>query len=144
MLEKALAKMIAILFNIYINMKLKQIPQTGGKIMKCTCSIKGFELNIAVKDKVHLPDGQPAVVDIMSTSIALEESMSEVEMSDDEFKHTYTTIKEDLANLREVVIVPLMDKFAAAADKMTDIFDKKIQSDIKIAEMAAEARLSKS
>ena len=139
MLEKLLARTIIILFNIYINMKLKQIPERGDKIMKCVCSVKGFKLDFTVKDKVQLTDGQIAVVDIMSTTMALDESSSDVEMSDEEFKHTYTTIKEDLANLREVVLVPLMDKVFASADKLAETLDKKVQSDIKCAEMRCEA-----
>jgi len=107
--------------------------------MKGKFIVKGLEVSFSVCDKV--PTFTEAGVqtgvemkEVAKGAIKLAETNDEIEMSDDEFKHIYTTVKEDLANLREVVIVPLMEKVFTVADNLTALADKKICSDIKIAE----------
>lgn len=142
MLNRILAKMILMLFNVYVNRQLKAVQTQGGVIMKGKFVLKGLEMSFSCFDKVPTFNeaGQQSGVDMKEMargSFTIDESSQEVEMEQEEFKHLHTTIKEDLADMRTNYLMPLMEKVFTVADNLTIIADKKVESGIKIAEHVA-------
>ena len=142
MINRILLKILCIVGVVYINRLKVEYQRKDGAIMKGKFVVKGLKCNVEINEAVKKYDADHVTLEVIPTKIAslelgLEETNDEIEMDQEEFKHVYTTVKEDLANLREVVIVPLMEKVFTLADNLTLLANKKVESDIKIAEFTA-------